>query len=99
MRGGAGECGPWGRRRGGEVKPAGNTHTHAPAPASIVSVRPHLARDPLAVLDKIALAARLLAELANLTDPEERKAMMARIADVQLRQAMAEEARRAFLRG
>ncbi|MBA4351806.1 MAG: DUF1992 domain-containing protein, partial [Rhodobacter sp.] len=28
-----------------------------------------------------------------------RKAMMARIADVQMRQAMAEEARRAFLRG
>lgn len=44
-------------------------------------------------------AARLLAELATLTDPEARKAMMAQIADVQMRQAMAEEARRAFLRG
>ncbi len=43
-------------------------------------------------------AARLLAELATLTDPAARKAMQARIADVQMRQAMAEEARRAFLR-
>jgi hypothetical protein len=44
-------------------------------------------------------AARLMAELATITNPEARKAMMARIADVQMRQAMAEEARRAFLRG
>ena len=43
-------------------------------------------------------AARLLTELATLTDPAARKAMMARIADVQMRQAMAEEARRTFLR-
>lgn len=43
-------------------------------------------------------AARLIAELATLTDPAARKAMMAQIADVQMRQAMAEEARRRFLR-
>lgn len=42
-------------------------------------------------------AARLMAELAALTDPDACKAILARIADVQMRQAIAEEARRRFL--
>ena len=37
--------------------------------------------------------------LATLTNPEERKAAMAELARLELKQAMAEEARRAFLRG
>ncbi|MGO4851586.1 J-domain-containing protein [Phaeovulum sp. W22_SRMD_FR3] len=42
--------------------------------------------------------AAALQELAALTDPDARKAAMARLADLQMRQAMAEESRRAFLR-
>jgi len=37
--------------------------------------------------------------LATLTDPEERKAAMAELARIELKQAMAEEARRVFLKG
>ena len=43
--------------------------------------------------------AEAAAHLATLTDPEARKAAMSRLADLQMRQAMAEEARRAFLKG
>ena len=42
--------------------------------------------------------AAALQDLAALTDPDARKAAMARLADLQMRQAMAEESRRAFLR-
>ncbi|MDK3074371.1 DUF1992 domain-containing protein [Sedimentitalea sp. JM2-8] len=42
------------------------------------------------------LAAR--AELAALTEPQERKAAMARVADLEMRYNMARDARRAFLR-
>lgn len=38
------------------------------------------------------------AYLATLTDPAAQKAAMAKLADLQMRQAMAEEARRRFLR-
>ncbi len=44
-------------------------------------------------------AARLRAVLATITDEAARKALMAELAQVEMRQAMAEEARRAFLRG
>ncbi len=37
--------------------------------------------------------------LATLTDPDARKAAMAELARIEMRQAMAEEARRAFLKG
>ena len=37
--------------------------------------------------------------LSTLTDPAERKAAMARLAELEMRQSMAEEARRRFLRG
>jgi hypothetical protein len=37
--------------------------------------------------------------LATLTDPAERKAAMAELARLEMKQAMAEEARRAFLKG
>ena len=43
-------------------------------------------------------AARLRAVLAGLTDETARKAVMAELARVEMRQAMAEEARRNFLR-
>ncbi len=43
-------------------------------------------------------AARLRALLATLTDPAARKATMAALAQTELRQAIAEEARRKFLR-
>lgn len=42
--------------------------------------------------------AALQADLAGLTDPEARKAALAEIARLQMRQAIAEEARRRFLR-
>ncbi|MEY4983324.1 MAG: hypothetical protein RIR62_1590 [Pseudomonadota bacterium] len=42
--------------------------------------------------------AEQMAHLATLTDPDDRKAAMAKLADLQMRQAMAEEARRRFLR-
>jgi len=48
-------------------------------------------------LKKQVLLAR--AELANITDPDARKAAMARLADLEMRQAIAAEARRAFLKG
>ena len=38
-------------------------------------------------------------ELAALTDPGARKAAMARLADLEMRQSMAAEARKAFLKG
>jgi hypothetical protein len=44
-------------------------------------------------------AARLREQLAGTTDEAARKALMAELARVEMRQAMAEEARRAFLRG
>lgn len=44
-------------------------------------------------------AARLRERLAGITDEAARKALMAELARVEMRQAMAEEARRAFLRG
>lgn len=47
------------------------------------------------VLKKAVQAAR--AELAQATDPQARKALMARLADLEMRQSMAEEARRRFL--
>lgn len=43
-------------------------------------------------------AARLRGVLADETDPAKRKALMAQLAQVEMRQAMAEEARRSFLR-
>ncbi len=43
-------------------------------------------------------AALQRAHLATLTDTAERKAAMARLADLEMRQAMAEESRRSFLR-
>ena len=43
-------------------------------------------------------AAQQRAHLATLTDDAERKAAMAKLADLEMRQAMAEEARRSFLR-
>ncbi|MEZ5755641.1 MAG: DUF1992 domain-containing protein [Paracoccaceae bacterium] len=43
-------------------------------------------------------AARLRAALARETDPAARKALMAELARVEMRQAMAEEARRSFLK-
>ena len=43
-------------------------------------------------------ARRAVACLAGLTDPAEQKAVMAELAKVEMRQAMAEEARRKFLR-
>lgn len=49
------------------------------------------------VLKKQAAAQREV--LAGLTDPEARKAAMAELARIEMRQAMAEEARRAFLKG
>lgn len=49
------------------------------------------------VLKKAVLAQR--ERLASLTDEAERKAAMAELARLDMRQAMAEEARRAFLRG
>lgn len=52
--------------------------------------------------EEIALkkqAAEQRERLAALTDPEERKAAMAELARTLMRQAMAEEARRAFLKG
>jgi hypothetical protein len=48
-------------------------------------------------LKKQVILAR--AELANITDPDTRKAAMARLADLEMRQAIAAEARRAFLKG
>ncbi len=45
------------------------------------------------------LAAAQREHLATLTDPAARKAAMAELARLELKQAMAEEARRAFLRG
>ena len=48
------------------------------------------------LLKKQAAAQR--AHLATLTDPAERKAAMAILAQIELRQAIAEEARRKFLR-
>ncbi|MDP1667926.1 DUF1992 domain-containing protein [Phaeovulum sp.] len=39
------------------------------------------------------------ARLATLTDPEARKAAMAELANIEMRRAIAEEARRKFLRG
>lgn len=48
------------------------------------------------VLKKVAQAQR--DKLSALTDPAERKAAMAELAQIEMRQAMAEEARRAFLR-
>lgn len=49
------------------------------------------------VLKKQALAQR--EKLSTLTDPAERKAAMAELARIEMRQAMAAEARRAFLKG
>ena len=48
-------------------------------------------------LKKQALALR--ATLATLTDATDIKVVMAKLADVEMRQAMAEDARRAFLKG
>jgi hypothetical protein len=49
------------------------------------------------VLKKAAQAQR--DKLATLIDPAARKTAMAELAQIEMRQAMAEEARRAFLRG
>ena len=43
-------------------------------------------------------AALQRAHLATLTDPDARKAALAKLADLEMRQAIAEEARRAFLK-
>jgi hypothetical protein len=51
---------------------------------------------PEIIFKKQAAAQR--AHLATLTDPAERKAAMAILAQIELRQAIAEEARRKFLR-
>jgi hypothetical protein len=51
--------------------------------------------------EEIALkkqVAEQAALLSSLTEPDARKAAMAKLADLQMRQAMAEEARRKFLR-
>lgn len=44
-------------------------------------------------------AAALRAHLATLTDPAEQKAAMAALAQIEMRQAIAEEARRRFMKG
>lgn len=49
------------------------------------------------VLKKQAAAQR--AHLADLTDEAERKAAMAKLAQIEMRQAIAEESRRRFLKG
>ncbi|MGA0541565.1 DUF1992 domain-containing protein [Neotabrizicola sp. VNH66] len=49
------------------------------------------------VLKKAAAAQREV--LAGLTDPEERRAAMAELARIEMRQAIAEESRRRFLKG
>lgn len=54
------------------------------------------------VPEEIALKKQVLAQravLAGLTDPAERKVAMAELARLEMRQAMAEEARRRFLAG
>lgn len=51
---------------------------------------------PEIVLKKQVAAQR--AHLAGLTDPEEIRQALARLADLEMRQAIAEEARRRFLR-
>jgi hypothetical protein len=43
-------------------------------------------------------AASLRAHLATLTDPAQQKACMAELAQIEMRQAIAEEARRKFMR-
>ena len=48
------------------------------------------------VLKKAAEALR--AHLATLTDPDERRAAMAELARIEMKQAIAEEARKRFLR-
>ena len=53
---------------------------------------------PEEIILKKQVAAQL-ALLASLTDPTARKAAMAELARLQMRQAMAEEARRAFMKG
>lgn len=45
------------------------------------------------------LAAEQRRHLATLTDEADRKAAMAKLADLEMRQAIAEESRRAFLKG
>lgn len=55
-----------------------------------------------ALPEEITLKKQVLAQqahLATLTDAAERKAAMRVLADLQMRQAMAEEARRVFLKG
>lgn len=47
--------------------------------------------------EEIVLKKAARAELAQATDPQARKALMARLADRDMRQSMAEEARRRFL--
>ena len=49
------------------------------------------------ILKKAAAAQR--AHLATLTDPGARRGAMTRLADLEMRQAIAEEARRTFLKG
>ncbi|WP_226621321.1 DUF1992 domain-containing protein [Alloyangia pacifica] len=54
-----------------------------------------------ALPEEITLKKQVAAQqqvLAGLTDPEARKAAMARLAELQMKQSMAEEARRRFLR-
>lgn len=54
-----------------------------------------------ALPEEITLKKQVAAQqqvLAGLTDPAARKAAMARLADLQMKQSMAEEARRRFLR-
>lgn len=43
-------------------------------------------------------AAALRAELADVSDPERRKALMTELADVEMRRAIEEEARRKYMR-
>ena len=55
-----------------------------------------------ALPEEIVLKKRVAAQrarLAALADPAERKAAMAELADLEMRQAIAEESRRRFLRG
>ncbi|GHC11165.1 hypothetical protein GCM10007291_04790 [Gemmobacter nanjingensis] len=55
-----------------------------------------------ALPEEITLKKQVLAQqahLATLVDEAERKAAMRVLADLQMRQAMAEEARRAFMKG
>lgn len=57
--------------------------------------RPHVVPEEFSLKDQLAAARR---EYAALTDPEARKAAMARISDLEMRYNMARDARKSFFR-